>query len=160
MRHFAGFGLFGFALAALLAAPAAQAATQIASSIPIAPSAGASGPVQQECQLQTLVPQGIQQAGADVTLVDAPAKGGRWLELTISEVHAPGGGPFSGPKWMTVSGTLRDRGKVIGSFRAKRISTGPRSTCGSLAKIATVLGQDIAAWLAAPSMNAEIGDAR
>ena len=160
MRRFAGFGSFGFALAALFAASAAQAATQIASSVPIAPGAGASGAVQQECQLQTLVPQGIQQAGADVTLVDAPAKGGRWLELTISEVHAPGGGPFSGPKWMAVSGTLRDRGKVIGSFRAKRISTGVRSTCGSLAKIATVIGQDIAGWLAAPSMNAEIGDAR
>ena len=160
MRHFAGFGLFGFALAALLGASAAQAATQIASSVPIAPNAGASGPVQQECQLQTLVPQGIQQAGADVTLVAAPAKGGRWLELTISEVHAPGGGPFSGPKWIAVSGTLRDRGKVIGSFRAKRISTGPRSTCGALARIATAIGQDVATWLAAPSMNAEIGDAR
>ena len=160
MRRSAGFGLFGFALAALLAASAAQAATQVARSIPIAPSAGATPAVQQECQLQTLVPQAIQTAGGDVTLVDAPGKGGRWLELSISEVHALGGGPFSGPKWMTVSGTLRDRGKVVGSFRAKRISTGVRSTCGSLAKIATVIGQDIAGWLAAPSMNAEIGDAR
>jgi len=160
MRRFAGFGLFAFALAALLAASAAQAATQVARSIPIAPNAGASPAVQQECQLQTLVPQGIQQAGADVTLVDAPAKGGRWLELSISEVHAPGGGPFSGPKWISVSGTLHDRGKVIGSFRAKRVTTGARSTCGSLAKIATVIGQDIAAWLTAPSMNAEVGDAR
>jgi len=160
MRRFAGLGLVGFALAALLAASAGQAATQVARSIPIAPNAGASLPVQQECQLQALVPQAIQTAGGDVTLVDAPAKGGRWLELTISEVHAPGGGLFSGPKWMTVSGTLRDRGKTIGSFRAKRLSTGMRSTCGSLAKIATVVGQDIAGWLAAPSMNAEIGDAR
>jgi hypothetical protein len=159
MRRFSGFGLLGFALAALLAAPAAWAATQLARSIPILPSAGATSAVQSECQLQTLVPQAIQQAGADVTLVDAPAKGGRWLELAISEVHAPGGGPFSGPKWMTVTGTLRDRGKVIGSFRAKRVTTGVRSTCGSLAKVATVIGRDIAAWLAAPSMNAEIGDA-
>jgi hypothetical protein len=160
MRRAAGFGLFGFALAVLLATSAAQAATQVARSIPFAPSAGASPPVQQECQLQTLVPQAIQTAGGDVTLVDAPAKGGRWLELTISEVHAPGGGLFSGPKWMTVTGTLRDRGKVIGSFRAKRVTTGARSTCGSLAKIATVIGQDIAGWLTAPSLNAEIGDAR
>lgn len=159
MRRFTGFGPFGFALAALLATSAAQAATQVARSIPIAPGAGASGAVQQECQLQTLVPQAIQTAGGDVTLVDGTPQG-RWLELTISEVHAPGGGPFSGPKWMAVSGTLHDRGKVIGSFRAKRISTGVRSTCGSLAKIATVIGRDIASWLTAPSMNAEIGDAR
>jgi hypothetical protein len=40
------------------------------------------------------------------------------------------------------------------------VTTGARSTCGSLAKIATVLGQDIAGWLTAPSLNAEIGDAR
>lgn len=160
MRRFSGFGLFSFALAALLAAPAAWAATQVARSAAILPSAGATPAVQSECQLQTLVPQAVQQAGADVTLVDAPAKGGRWLELSISEVHAPGGGPFSGPKWMGVSGKLYDRGKVIGSFRAKRVTTGVRSTCGSLAKVATVIGQDIAAWLAAPSMNAEIGDAR
>jgi hypothetical protein len=160
MRRFSGTVLSGFALAALLAASSAVAATQVARSAPILPSAGATSAVQSECGLQTLVPQAVQQAGADVTLVDAPAKGGRWLELSISEVHAPGGGPFSGPKWMTVTGKLHDRGKVIGSFRAKRISTGPRSTCGSLAKIATVIGQDVAAWLAAPSMNAEIGDAR
>jgi hypothetical protein len=160
MGRFARHGLSGFALAALLAASGAQAAVQVASSIPFAPNAGASGAVQQECQLQTLVPQAIQQAGADVQLVGAPAKGGRWLELSISEVHAPGGGMFSGPKWMAVSGKLYDKGKVIGSFRAKRISTGLRSTCGSLAKIATVIGRDVAAWLTAPSMNAEIGDAR
>ena len=158
MRRFSG--LFAFALASLLAAPAAGAATQVARSIPILPSAGASPAVQNECQLQTLVPQAVQQAAADVTLVDAPAKGARWLELSISEVHAPGGGPFSGPKWMSVTGKLHDRGKVIGSFRAKRITTGVRSTCGSLAKVATVIGQDIAGWLSAPSMNAEIGDAR
>jgi len=159
MRRFAGFGLFGFALAALLTASAAQATTQVARSIPISPSAGASTKVQQECQLQTLVPQAIQSAAIDAQLVDGKPQG-RWLELTISEVHAPGGGPFSGPKWMAVTGKLHDRGKLIGSFRAKRVSTAAKSTCGTLARIANALGQDIAGWLAAPSMDAEIGDAR
>jgi hypothetical protein len=160
MRRFARFGVAGLALALVLAAGAALAATQVASSIPIASSAGASEKVQQSCQLQTLVPQAVQQAGADVQLVDKPGKGGRYLELTISEVHAPGGGFFSGPKWMAVQGKLTDRGKVIGTFRAKRVTTGMRSTCGSLAKLSTVIGKDIAGWLAAPSSNAEIGDAR
>jgi hypothetical protein len=149
-----------FAFAALLPAAAALAATQVARSIPILPSAGATSAVQSECGLQTAVPQAVQQAAADVTLVDAPAKSGRWLELSISEVHAPGGGLFSGPKWIAVSGKLHDKGKVIGTFRAKRLSTGARSTCATLGKIATVIGQDIAAWLGAPSMNAELGDAR
>jgi hypothetical protein len=160
MGHRSRFGLAALAVAFAYSATGASAATQVARTIPFAANAGASTAVQQECQVQTLVPQGIQQAGADVTLVDTPAKGGRWLELTISEVHAPGGGLFSGPKWLTVAGTLYDRGKTIGSFRAKRLTTGMRSTCGSLAKIAQVIGQDIAGWLTAPSMNAEIGDAR
>jgi hypothetical protein len=159
MRHIARLGLF-VSFATLLPAAAALAAVQVPRSIQILPTAGATSAVQSECGLQTAVPQAVAQAAADVTLVDAPAKSGRWLELSISEVHAPGGGMFSGPKWMAVSGKLHDRGKVIGSFRAKRVSTSARSTCGSLAKIATVIGQDIAAWLSAPSMNAELGDAR
>jgi hypothetical protein len=162
MIRFARLGLVSAALACCVAAAAASAATQIARSIPIAASAGASGPVQQECQLQTRVPQAIAQAATDVELVDAPSKSGRWLELEISEVHGPGGGPFSGPKWMTVTGKLHERGKLIGSFRAKRLSTGGfvKGTCATLGGCATAIGRDVAAWLQAPSMTAEIGDAR
>ena len=162
MLRFARLGLVSFASVCFLSVSAANAATQIARSIPFEASAGASGVVQQECQLQTSVPAAIQQAGADVTLVDTPAKNGRWLELSISEVHAPGGGPFSGPKWMAVSGKLFDRGKMLGSFRAKRVSTGGfvRGTCSTLGRCVQAIGQDIAGWLAAPSLNAEIGDAR
>jgi len=154
-------GLATFALAALLAAPAVHAATQLAKSVPIAASAGASGAVQQECQLQTRVPEAIAQAAADVQLVDAPSKSARWLELEITEVHGPGGGPFSGPKWMAVSGKLHERGKVIGTFRAKRVSGGfAQGTCAALGRCATAIGRDITAWLQAPTMNAELGDAR
>lgn len=157
MGRFAGFG---FILFALCVASAAQAAVQVARSIPFAADAGASGNVQSECQLQTLVPAAIQQAGGDVQIVDAPAKGGRWLELTITQVHAPGGGLFSGPKWMTVSGKLHDRGRVTGSFRASRHSGALKSTCGTLARVATVIGENVAGWLTAPSMDAVLGDAR
>jgi len=161
MHRIARFGVTGLALALLLGAGAALAATQVPSSISFAPSAGAPDKVQSGCQLQTLVPQAIQQAGgADVQLVDKPSKGARYLELTISEIHAPGGGFFSGPKWMAVSGKLYDHGKVIGSFRAKRVSGAAKSTCGTLQRVANAIGQDIAGWLKAPSMNAEIGDAR
>ena len=154
-----------FVLAALfvmLAAPAAQAAVQVARSIPIDASAGATGPVQQECQLQTVVPAAIAQASTEVQLVDAPSKAARRLELSISEVHGPGGGPFSGPKWMTVSGKLYERGKLIGSFRAKRLSTGGmvRGTCATLGRCAQAIGRDVATWLTAPTLDAELGDAR
>ncbi|MEN8183660.1 MAG: hypothetical protein ABFS46_14115 [Myxococcota bacterium] len=150
------------ALAALLVASASHSATQVASSIPISPTAGASGAVESECQLQTRVPVAISQAAPDVLVVDQPSKSGRWLELEITEVHGPGGGPFSGPKWMAVSGKLHDGGKALGTFRAKRVSTGGfvRGTCATLGRCAQVIGRDIAAWLKAPTMDAELGDAR
>lgn len=162
MGRVAVLGIAAFALGCLLFASTARAGTQLARSVPIAASAGASGTVQQECQLQSRVPEAIAQATSDVELVDAPSKSGRWLELEISEVHGPGGGPFSGPKWMAVTGKLHERGKLIGSFRAKRLSTGGfvKGTCATLGGCAQAIGRDVAAWLQAPSMNAELGDAR
>jgi hypothetical protein len=61
---------------------------------------------------------------------------------------------------MAVSGKLLDRGKVIGSFRAKRFSNPIMGTCGTLARISPAIGQDIAAWLNAPTMDTELGGAR
>jgi hypothetical protein len=154
--------LCALALIALLAAAPALAATQVARSIEIASTAGATGAVQQECQLQTRVPAAIAQAAIDVEVVDNPNKGARWLELEITEVHGPGGGPFSGPKWMAVTGKLRDGGKVLGTFRAKRLSTGGfvQGTCATLGRCAQAIGRDIAAWMKDPTMDAELGDAR
>jgi hypothetical protein len=157
-----GLGLVVVALASLLAAAPVAAATQVARSIEIASTAGASGAVVQECQLQTRVPAAIAQAGIDIEVVDTPNEGGRWLELEITEVHGPGGGPFSGPKWMAVTGKLHQGGQVLGSFRAKRLSTGGfvKGTCATLGGCAQAIGRDIAAWLKAPTMDAELGDAR
>jgi hypothetical protein len=160
MAGFERFGIFVLALTALLVASSALAGVQVARTISFAPSAGASDKVKQECQIQTQVPAAIQQAGTDVQLVDAPNKAARALELAISELHAPGGGLFSGPKWMTVEGKLYEKGKLIGSFRAKRHSVAVKSTCGTLARVSQAIGQDIAAWLNAPTMDGELGDAR
>ena len=155
--------LIGATLAALLFAGSALAGVEVPRTISFAPSAGGGTKAQEECQFQTKVPAAIQEfGGSDVQLVDKPSKGGRSLELSITEMHAPGGGPFSGPKWMTVSGKLLDHGKVIGSFRAKRLSTGGfvRGTCATLGRCAQAIGQDVATWLKAPTMDAELGDAR
>ena len=92
MNRFVSFAGCVVVLAGLLGASSALAGVQVARTIAFAPSAGASDKVKQECQIQTQVPAAIQQAGTDVQLVDQPNKAGRALELTISEVHAPGGG--------------------------------------------------------------------
>lgn len=161
--------LFVLAAGALLlaASPAFAQATKVPRSIPFASSAAVPDAVRAQCELQTKVPEFIAQtAGSSVELVDAPSrKQGRVLEMEITEVHAPGGGAFSGAKWMTVNGTLYDRGKQIGSFRAKRYSTGGafgafKGSCAIIGRCARAIGQDIAGWLGAPTQNAMLGNAQ
>lgn len=151
-----------FAFASVTLATAVSAATQVQRTIPFDASAGGGEKVRQECQIQTHVPEALREAAGDVVLVDKLDNKGRVLELSISEVHAPGGGIFSGPKWMAVSGKLYEKSKMIGSFRAKRLSTGAslRGTCATLQRCSRAIGQDIAQWLEHPGMNAELGDAR
>ena len=163
------FTVFAAGMIALAAPQSAAAETvKIRRSIPYAANAAVPPAVRDQCALETKVPEFIQEAaGGSVELVDgAPNRlRGRVLELEITEVHAPGGGAFSGPKWMTVKGDLYDRGKAIGSFRAKRLSTGGafggfKGTCAIIGRCSKAIGQDIAGWLGSPSANALLGDAR
>jgi len=154
----AGTGL-GFSSAAY------AGSVKVPKSIEIASTAGATPAVESECKLQTQVPAYLAEASTDVELVDGKPKSGRYLTLEITQVHAPGGGIFSGPKWLEVSGTLKDGGKTVGKFRVKRASAGGpfgqfKGTCGILNRCAKTIGQDIAAWLANPVDSAELGDAR
>jgi len=156
--------------AVFVAAPPADAAdtVKVQRTIPFASTAQVPAAVRDQCQLQTKVPDFLSQsAGGRVELVDGALnrKVGRVLEMEIIEVHSPGGGSFSGPKWLTVKGELYDRGKQIGSFRAKRYTTGGafalfKGTCAIIGRCTKTLGQDIATWLASPTATAELGDAR
>jgi hypothetical protein len=165
--RFARFALAAGALV-LAASPAFAQATKVPRSIPFANNAAVPEAVRNQCELNTKVPEFIaQSAGSSVELVDGPVsrKAGRTLEMEITEVHAPGGGAFSGAKWMSVNGTLYDQGKQIGSFRAKRYSTGGafgafKGSCAIIGRCAKAIGQDIAGWLAAPSQNAQLGNAQ
>ena len=134
----------------LAALPAAAAETvKIQRSIPFATNAPVPAAVREQCALQTKVPEFIQQAaGNSVELVDGALdrRKGRVLAMEITEVHAPGGGAFSGPKWMSVTGELYDKGKQIGSFRAKRFSTGGafggfKGTCAIIGRCTKALGE-------------------
>jgi hypothetical protein len=154
--------------ALVVASPALAEVTKVQRSIAFAEGSGASDAVRNECALETKVPDFIKQfAGDSVELVDAaldPRKG-RVLKMEITEVHAPGGGAYSGPKWMTVKGELLENGKPLGSFRAKRFSTGGafggfKGTCAIIGRCTKAIGQDIAGWLRSPTRDAELGDAR
>lgn len=137
---------------------AGAAGVKVPRTIDFATAAPVRSAIRQQCNLQTIVPAAVAQNSPDATLVDGRGN----LSLEITEVHGPGGGPFSGPKWMAVTGKLHQGSKVLGSFRAKRLSTGGfvRGTCATLGRCAQTIGRDIAAWLKAPTMDAELGDAR
>ena len=154
---------------ALASPPAAAAETvKLQRSIPFAPNSPVPAAVRDQCALQTKLPEFVQvAAGSSVELVDGTLdrRRGRVLEMEITEVHAPGGGAFSGPKWMSVKGELFSNGKSIGSFRAKRFSTGGafggfKGTCAIIGRCSKTLGQDIATWLGSPTANAQLGDAQ
>ncbi|MGI9431059.1 MAG: hypothetical protein ACR2PQ_02540 [Myxococcota bacterium] len=113
--------------------------------------------VRNQCELETVVPTAIADASAKAELVDGAGN----LRLEITGLHALGGGVFSGPKWMEVSGRLSRGGKHY-TFRAKRFSAMDPfgGTCAILGKIARAIGGDIATWLENPVGKAELGDAK
>jgi hypothetical protein len=121
--------------------------------------------VRAECQVGEKLASYLEQYGHDIELVTGePGDRGRVLQVQITDVFAPGGGAFSGPKWMEVKGSLEQDGELLGSFRAKRVSTGAftgfSGTCGILARCTKAIAQDIAAWLGNPRKGSLLGDAR
>jgi hypothetical protein len=133
----------------------AIASVTVSSQIPIAKGVTVKQKILDQCAIQTKIPAAIGDASEQVSLVEGPGS----LKLEISNVHAPGGWVFSGPKWVEVKGKLSSGN----SFRAKRYSVADPFTggvCGILAKISRALGQDIAAWVENPVDGAELGDAQ
>lgn len=130
----------------------------VSKSLPYATEVTASAKLREACKLHLAIPAAIAANSTDVQLVDG--KGSVRLEITV--VHGPGGGAFSGPKWLEVQGGIRSGGKNL-NFRAKRYSAMDifsGGTCGILQKCARAMGKDIATWLAAPTPDAKLGDAK
>lgn len=59
--------------------------------------------VRDECQLGEKVSDFLAQYAKNVKASDN-ADPARFVKMAITEVHAPGGGAFSGPKWLEVTG--------------------------------------------------------
>lgn len=146
-----------------LSATAMAEGLNIKGTIPFTATSGARDAVKAECNLEHKVPEFVKKYAAKgfdsiKYVTDAKASKGKSLDMAISHVHAPGGGRWSGPKSMTVTGTLYDSGKKIGSFEVRRSSSRGGGTCSFLARSAKTIGKDIGKWLAAPSMNARLGE--
>jgi hypothetical protein len=115
-----------------------------------------------ECELQTKVPEYVQQAAGDgvtVELGDAAAAGnGRVLTLQIDEIDEFGNFWIGKRKTLGISGELRDGGQVIGTIDARRTTMGGpfgnfMGTCTLFRRCAKTLGEDVVGWLQNPQMD-------
>jgi len=152
------------ALCCVMPAFAAEGTIGIPQVVPIAENVDVSQAVRNECQLGEKVSTFLVQFASNVAVSGDP-KVGRYLRMEITEVVATGGGAWSGPKWMTVKGTLLEDDKAIASFRAKRFSTGGafggfKGTCAIIGRCTKAIAEDIAEWLKNPVDGAELGDAQ
>ncbi len=146
-----------FALVLGVPSLAGAADVKVPKKIDFAKSANVRAAIREQCNLQTSIPEAIAINASDAVLVDGRGN----LRMEITEAHGPGGWIFSGPKWVEVSGKLSRGGKTY-SFRAKRVSALDPfgGVCAILNKCSRAIGADIARWLAEPTANAELGDAR
>ncbi len=143
---------------------AADAKITIPRAVPFSDNASVPQAVRDECELGEKVSAFLNRYASNVQVSDTHG-GGPYIDMAITEVHAPGGGAFSGPKWMEVTGTLMDNNKAIASFRAKRFSTGGvfgpfKGTCSIIGRCTKAIARDISDWLKHPVDGAELGDAR
>jgi hypothetical protein len=141
----------------------ADAEVGIPKTVPYAQGVEVPDAVKNECQLGEKVSEFLLH-DASVKVSDNPNEG-RYLDMSITEVFAQGGGAWSGPKWMTVTGTLMENGKKVASFRAKRFSTGGafggfKGTCAIIGRCTKTIAEDIAKWLKNPVDGAQLGDAK
>lgn len=120
--------------------------------------------VKQQCQLDTKLPIFLSKYDRSVELVDGSlGKAGRTLNIEITNVHAPGGGAWSGPKTMHIKGALYQDGKKTSSFHGSRYSTGGafggfKGTCSIVGRNAKALAKDISRWLKNPVDGAALGN--
>jgi len=132
--------------------------------VPYAAGFVVSDAVRDECHVGEKLSAYLQSAAKNVRVSDAPNEG-RYVDMAITEVFASGGGGWSGPKSMTVSGSLLDNGTKIASFRAQRYSLGGiwgplKGTCSIVARCTKSIAKDIASWLKDPVDGAQLGDAQ
>jgi hypothetical protein len=132
--------------------------------VPYAPGLVVSEAVRNECQVGERLSAYLQSAAKNIKASDTPNEG-RYVDMTITEVFASGGGGWSGPKSMTVAGSLLDNGTKVASFRAQRNSLGGvwgplKGTCSIVARCSKMIAKDIATWLKNPVDAAQLGDAK
>lgn len=149
----------------------ASGSITIAKQAPYAPQINVPNAVRAECNLPARVSEFVKEFAdknydkvilADNVSAQTP---GQALSMKIVDMTGTGGGAWSGPKHVTVEGTLWENGKVKGTFIATRYSSGGafggyKGTCAILGRCVKAIGKDVGGWLLAPAMNTKLGDAK
>ena len=136
--------------------------------------------MKRDCDIEAQVPAMVKKhaEGYDnVLLYDIipPDSVAAVLTMTIKDARGMTGGVYSGAKSITVEGTVKQDGRVLGTFTDRQESTWGRikvrglkvigkkghnaSTCDLLFQCAETIGEDVAEWLEKPTMNAKLGEA-
>jgi hypothetical protein len=85
------------------------------------------------------------------------------LNIEIIDLRASKGGGWSGPKFVSIKGSLKRNGRIIGDFQGRRTSMGGafgvfKGTCAILGRCTKTLATDIATWLQNPGKNSFLGE--
>jgi hypothetical protein len=132
--------------------------------VPYAQSTRVHEDVRAQCDPGGALAEALAQAWPSVELVDGElGRRGLTLEMQITSVRANPGGLFSGPKAISVEGTLRRGNQKLGSFEARRNSLGGptgvfRGNCAMLDKAAHAVAEDVALWLEDPKPDSRLGE--
>jgi len=87
---------------------------------------------------------------------EAPATGRR-LVMQTEGVRTAGGGAYSGPKWVKITGKLYDGEILAGSFKlSKTTILGSLGGCKTLTNLSKDAASAIAEWIKQPGMDSEL----
>ncbi len=120
------------------------------------PHSNASAEAQKKCEFDDELTQAVAATAAGV-------KDGEGKILTMSITRMRGAEPaWEGEISVIVEGELDAHGETIGSFRLQRralggVGGGMAGVCKGLDDIAEHMAEDIAAWLAHPKKDSELG---
>ena len=124
-----------------------------------------------ECKSDSAIPEKLsdllKKSYDKIELVDdaSTVKTGDALATRITAINAVGGGAWSGPKYVTIMGTLWKDGAVVGTFTDSRYTTGGmwggyKGTCSMIDNVNKELAKDVTKWLNKPAMDSKLGDAK
>ncbi|MDG2527092.1 hypothetical protein P6166_17200 [Stenotrophomonas sp. HITSZ_GD] len=155
---------------AVLAAGSAQAApVSMLNPVPYADGSIIAGKIKSECKIEVQLAEAIKReaaaVGREVAFVPAPLSDvpGEALKLEIADAVSDGNAWIGHHKSVTVRGALLRDGAQVATFVARRNSRGGmwgayKGSCSVLDRTVNAVGEDIAAWLAAPKDGATLGD--